>query len=385
MTRKSTLPFWKRVVRAVAWTFVIASFPIWAAAFLVVPFLPISGEQRAAGVAGCVVIADVIFWVAVPFLGAETIARFWPPKVTTGKSYSGKRVAVIGATGRIGEAIVRAVQREGGTPLVMARDEVRLRALASELALAEGHIAAVDVAAPGTLRAAAEKLRSSGPLDYVICATGMNLEKRLEDHSEEELARCVEVDLLGPVHVTRAFLPALHERGVIALFGGFGDGGVALPHYAIDVAARAGLAGFCAAVNREIQLQGREQVLCYVSPAPLAMEPVPSRGWLWNKLSPPAVPSEVANFVLRMVLARRAKAVMGLRAQLLAWLQGTAPWFGHMIMVNLMSPAQRARLKPTAATTADRLLSRGARLQGLEETASGFEPVGVARATHEDP
>ncbi|HEX6239618.1 MAG TPA: hypothetical protein VFZ61_01945, partial [Polyangiales bacterium] len=122
MPRRPPLSRLTRILRAIAWSAVIVSFPLWGAAFVVVPFLPLSAGARA-GIAGfCIVFADIIFWVGAFYLGGDVIARFRPPKVTTGKSYAGKRVAVIGATGRLGQAIARAVQREGGTPLLLARD-----------------------------------------------------------------------------------------------------------------------------------------------------------------------------------------------------------------------------------------------------------------------
>lgn len=72
----ANLPRWKRVLRAVAWTAVIVSFPLWAAAFVVVPFLPFPAAQRGAIAAGCFVTAEVIFWAGALYLGADVIARF---------------------------------------------------------------------------------------------------------------------------------------------------------------------------------------------------------------------------------------------------------------------------------------------------------------------
>lgn len=348
MAPKPPLRPWKRALRAVAWTAVMASFPIWAAAFLVVPFLAMSGGRRAAIAAGCIVFADVTFWLGGLYLGADVIVRFRPPKVTTGKSFLGKRVAVIGATGGLGQAVARVVQREGGTPLLAARDETRLRVLAAELALEPSQFAVIDVVVPETLRAASVALSSSGPIDYVVCATGMDVCRSLESHSDVEIAQTVDVDLLGPIHVVRAFLPVLAERGVIALFGGFADGGLALPYCSVDVAARAGLAGFCAATNGELELEEREQRLCYVCPAPThAARPY---ALLWRKPGTSSVTAvDVANFVLRSVLARRTTAVMGWTPYLLAWLRAAAPWLGHAIVMRRVSPALRARFAPPSS------------------------------------
>lgn len=344
MAPKPPLPRWKRLLRALAWTGVIASFPIWAAAFLVAPFLSLPGEQRVAVAALIIFIADVVFWLGALYLGADVIARFRPPKVTTGASFAGKRVAVIGATGQLGEAVARAVRREGGTPLLLGRDEARLRALATSLELDERHVAIVDVVAPDTLRAAAGALRSAGAIDHVVCATGVEVCKPLAGHSDAEIAQSVEVDLVGPIHVARAFLPVVEERGIIALFGGFASGVVALPYYTIDVAARAGLAGFCAATNRELELEGQEARLCYVSPAPADGEAHRLYAASWSKLGTRPVPAaNVANFVLGALLARRTTAIMGWAAWLIAWLQGTFPWLGHVLVLRAVGKVVRER------------------------------------------
>lgn len=343
MAPRPALSRWKRALRAVAWTGVVASFPIWAAAFLVAPFLSLPGEQRAGVAALLIFLADVVFWAGALYLGSDVVARFRPPKVTTGKSFAGKRVAVIGATGQLGEAVARAVRREGGTPLLLARDEARLRALAAALELEESQLAAVDVVAPDTLRAAAAALRHGGPIDHVVCATGMEAYKPLAGHSDAEVLRSVEVDLIGPIHVARAFLPVVDERGSIALFGGFAGGGVALPYYSVEVAARAGLAGFCAATNRELELEGQGPRLCYVCPAPVDGEVQRPYAASWNKLGTRSVPAaKVADFVLGSLLARRTTAIMGWTAWLLAWLQGTFPWLGHVIVVRALGQTARA-------------------------------------------
>jgi short-subunit dehydrogenase len=347
MPPKPPLTRWKRLLRALAWTGCIASFPLWAAAFLVVPFLPLPGAHRAAIAAGCVVLSEVIFWIGALYLGADVIARLRPQKVTTGKSFAGKRVAVIGVTGRLGDAVARAIRREGGTPLLLARDAERLHALAGALQLDETHVAVIDVVQPDTLRRAAASLRAGGTIDHVVCAVGTEAFKPLAAHSDEEIARSVEVDLVGPIHVARAFLPVLAERGVIALFGGFASGAVALPYYTVDVAARSGLAGFCAATNRELELEELEQRLCYVCPAPVDSAAPRPYAESWSKLGTRSVPAEsVANFVLASLLARRMTAIMGWKALLLAWLQGTFPWLGHVIVLRATGRTARASIHP---------------------------------------
>jgi NAD(P)-dependent dehydrogenase (short-subunit alcohol dehydrogenase family) len=344
MARKPRFSSGQRFLRALAWFSVVASFPIWGSAFLVAPFLPIPAGQRAGLAAFLIVYSEVSFWVAAFYLGADVIARYRPPKVTTGKSFAGKRVAVIGATGRLGEAVARALQREGATPLLLARDEARLRAVAATLALDESHIARVDVVVPDTLRAAAAALRAAGPIDHVVCTTGVRTSGLLAGYSDAEVVREIEVDLVGPIHVARAFLPVVEERAIIALFGSFADGNVALPYHTVEVASRSGLAGFCAATNRELELEDREPRLCYVCPAPAeSSAPQLYAASFRNLGARPAPAEEVANFVLGSLLGRRTTAIMGFRAWLMSWLQGAVPWAGHALVVRAMGKALGTR------------------------------------------
>lgn len=336
----------RRALRAVAWGAVIASFPIWIAAFAVAPFLPLPAGERAAIAAGCIAAGEALFWIAGFYLGADVLARFRTPKVTTGRSLRGKRVVVVGATGGLGEAVARAAWREGGELLVVGRNEARLTSLARDLGSAapgeRGSVRAVasDLSA-AALREAAER---AGPCDLVICATGLDVRKPLQAHDDAEVDACIDVDLCGPIRLTKAFLPKLREGGVIALFGGFADGGVALPYYSVDVAARAGLAGFCAAVNRELAVEDRSQRLCYVCPAPADTEAERAYLPLWRELGTRiASPPEVANFVLQAVLAKRPVAVMGAGTRALARLQGALPWLGHAIVVRFLGKALRSR------------------------------------------
>jgi len=65
---------WRGRVRVVAWASVVLSFPVWGAAFVVVPFLPIGLGAKAAAAGGCIAAGEVMFWGAGVFLGAERMA-----------------------------------------------------------------------------------------------------------------------------------------------------------------------------------------------------------------------------------------------------------------------------------------------------------------------
>lgn len=324
----------KRALRAVAWGALVLSFPVWFFAFAV-PFLPLDAGQKAALAAACIAAGEALFWGAGLVLGAEVIAKFRGPRVRTGASLRGRRVAVLGATGGLGAAVARAVVREGGEVVLLARDASRLQPLADELRAPS----IVTDLSPAALRAAAQ---ACGAVDHVVCATGLDVRRALADHSDDDVAAQLDVALAGPVHVARAFLPALRDGGTVALFGGFADGTLALPYYSVDVAARAGLAGFCAAVNQELAVEGRAERLCYVGPAPADTEAERRFTALWKKMGTTMVPpAQVADFVLAALLARRTVAVMGRATRLLVGLRALAPATVDRLIARRVGPLLR--------------------------------------------
>ncbi|MFO0560831.1 MAG: SDR family NAD(P)-dependent oxidoreductase [Polyangiales bacterium] len=330
----------KKVLRVAAWTAMVASFPVWFAAFLVVPFLPLGAAQKAAAAAVCIALGEALFWSAGLVLGAEVIAKFRAPKVTTGKSFAGKRVAVVGATGGLGSAVARAIAREGGELVLIGRDEARVRSIAGAL----GASAIVGELRPESLRRAAIEC---GPVDHVVCATGIDVRRALDDHTDEDIERQIDVALTGPMHVAKSFLPALRPGGTIVLFGGFADGTLSLPYYSANVAARAGLAGFCAAVNRELAVEQRAERLCYLCPAPADTEAERPFAALWKRMGSAIVPPEsVADFVLQSLLARRTVAVMGASTRALVCLQSLLPALVDWLVVRRWGPLLKREFGP---------------------------------------
>ncbi|MFO0552405.1 MAG: SDR family NAD(P)-dependent oxidoreductase [Polyangiaceae bacterium] len=331
----------KRLVRAAAWAAVVASFPVWFAAFLVVPFLPIATAAKAVAAAACIATGEALFWIGGFVLGAEVIAKFRAPKVTTGVSFASKRVAVIGATGGLGSAVARAVAREGGEVVLIARDEEKLAALGEALAAKT----IVSDLRPASLREAAA---ACGPVDHVVCATGADVRRALDEHTDEDVARQLDVALAGPVHVARAFLSLVRAGGTIALFGGFADGSLSLPYYSANVAARAGLAGFVASVNRELAVERRTERLCYVCPAPADTESERPFAALWRRMGSAVVaPENVANFVLQSLLGKRTLAVMGASTRLLVCLQSLVPPVVDWLVVRRWGPLLKREFSPS--------------------------------------
>ncbi len=168
------------------------------------------------------------------------------------------RVAVVTAaagTG-IGGATARRLVLEGATIVVSDVHAGRLEATAAELdALAPGrvHAAVCDVTADGAFEELFDTVeRVAGPLDIVVNNAGLGGSARLDEMTDEQWERVLDVSLVSTFRSTRAALRRLTPQGrgcivnVASVTGWRAEAGQA--HYA---AAKAGVMALtrCAAVE----------------------------------------------------------------------------------------------------------------------------------------
>ncbi len=298
-----------------AWVLIVLSVPVWCAVF-VAPFLPLSVAERSVVAAVAVVAGEIMFWLGVAMLGPELAAKLKKPNVNNRQSYRGKRVAVVGATGGLGRAITQALIREGAEVVALARDISKLGTEHSGIA----QCIPIDMRSYLSIHEAAVQV---GQLDAVVIATGTDVRKPLQEHSQEDLDHQWELNLRGPINVTKEFLANMTSRGVIAHLGGFGDGRLALPYYSANVSTRAGLAAFCESMNRELELEGKNITVSYLCPEPADTEAERPFRELWTKMgTPPIAPEKVADFVLQSVLMKKPLSIMGLQTWIVAKING---------------------------------------------------------------
>ena len=146
------------------------------------------------------------------------------------------RVLVTGGASGLGAAVVEAVLKAGGTPVVLDRD-IRNVAAAKAFEVDVSDRAAVTEA----VRQAAETLDG---LDAVVTAAGIDRCGKLEDVDADEWERVIGVNLMGTVSVVRAALPYLKKsRGrVVTIASTLGKR--ALPEATAYCASKFGVVGF---------------------------------------------------------------------------------------------------------------------------------------------
>lgn len=135
-------------------------------------------------------------------------------------------VVVVGASGGLGSEIARTFSNAGERVVLAARDTAKLTALASELNASTHAVEITDLVSVEALRN--EVMQNYSRVDVVINATGYDVRKAFEQHTAEDLRRTVDVNLLGAMNITHAFMRDMAD-GVIAHLGGFADGRLAFP------------------------------------------------------------------------------------------------------------------------------------------------------------
>ena len=123
--------------------------------------------------------------------------------------FTGKRALVTGAANGLGEAISRAFVSVGAHVILADRDEPSLRKVAAELA---GSCTS-QIFEQGDLSSVEELAAASGDVDILVNNAGIVVRGPLLDLDPGDLRRVVDVNLVGPIALTRWVGGAMVRRG----------------------------------------------------------------------------------------------------------------------------------------------------------------------------
>ncbi|MBH8556130.1 SDR family oxidoreductase [Nostocaceae cyanobacterium CENA357] len=256
--------------------------------------------------------------------------------------YSNKVVLITGASKGIGREVARQAAAAGAKVIVIARSEVSLAELASEINQSSGQALAVtaDVGNKKQLMYAIdEAVKRFGRIDVAIANAGIEYLGPVEFLKDSELQAMVDTHLFGLFHLTQAVLPIMHRQEVgtivhvsapIAQLGFIWSSGYTATKAAAD--------GFISVVRRELANTGIRAITVYPGPtlteagAHLPLEQLPS----WHlESSNKLLPKDTARQLLEAIAKGKPTPVLAGSIRLLMamqrWVPALAEWLINRI------------------------------------------------------
>lgn len=154
--------------------------------------------------------------------------------------YRNKKIIIIGAASGIGRAIVHQLVDYGAILFVTARSLDKLRVVFGvSTPLSFYELDVQDEQAVKNLFA--DLHREANGIDLVINLAGYDVFNRFTSVSEDEVSRCLDINVKGLITLTSAALDNLFKTraGTLVTVCGFVNGRLAMPFFSIDAASRA--------------------------------------------------------------------------------------------------------------------------------------------------
>jgi all-trans-retinol dehydrogenase (NAD+) len=172
-------------------------------------------------------------------------------------SFQDSVVLVTGGASGIGRLMGEMSLRKGARALLIwDRDVAGLERTCAEFSAAGWHVKGqeVDVSDPVSVRKAAERvLDEYGAVDILINNAGIIVGKDFVDHDHAEIDRTMAVNAAAPMHVTRAFLPAMVGQGKGHIVNIASAAGMtANPQMSVYVASKFALVGWSDSLRIEL-------------------------------------------------------------------------------------------------------------------------------------
>ena len=129
---------------------------------------------------------------------------------------SGKTALITGGGRGLGKAMARAFAQAGADIMISSRTEEELRAAAAEIS--EGLDVRVEWMAADMVereqvdRLASETLSRLGRVDILVNNAGSNIPQPIDEISDDDWDRIVELNLSSCMRLTRALVPQMKQR-----------------------------------------------------------------------------------------------------------------------------------------------------------------------------
>lgn len=242
----------------------------------------------------------------------------------------GRTVLITGAASGMGRLYAARAVREGATAVVLWDiDGPVLEEVVTELATSTPaiHSYVVDVASLESIRAAAAAvLADVGIPDVLINNAGIVRGKYFWEHDHvSDIDLTLRINTAGPMHVTRAFLPAMIERGTPAriLNVASASGTLSVPRMSVYAASKWGVIGWSDSLRLELKAAGHPIAVTTLIPSYISTGMFDgARGPL---MTPLMEPEYVVDKAWTALLAGRARVQLPWTVQLAGTLRTLLP------------------------------------------------------------
>jgi short-subunit dehydrogenase len=218
----------------------------------------------------------------------------------------GRIVMITGASSGIGNAAATRIGAAGGTVLLVARTEQRLRDTAAQIARRGGTAYAYpcDLTDPDDIdRMAAEVLARHRQVDVLVNNAGKSIRRSISQSYDRfhDFQRTMNVNYFGPVKLLLDLLPGMRARGSghivnISTIGLQTN----VPRYAAYVASKAALDAFSRSVAAEVIDDGVHFTTVYM---PLVRTPMIAPSRVYDRF-PTLSPDEAAELITEAIRKR---------------------------------------------------------------------------------
>jgi short-subunit dehydrogenase/thioester reductase-like protein len=236
-----------------------------------------------------------------------------------------KRVVVTGASSGIGEAVARAVVRDGGVPILVARNEDKLRTLRDELVDQGGRAEyfACDLNDATQIEALVAHLREGPAIDVLVNNAGRSIRRSLS-HSYDRIhdyERTMQLNFFGALRLTMGLLPGMRARRNGHIIN-ISSAGVLIntPRFSAYIASKAAFDAFSDVAAGEALSDNVHFTTVYM-PLVRTKMIAPTKGYA---NAPALTPEQAAEWVMRAI-RDRPKRMSGNVAQAFHALDGLNP------------------------------------------------------------
>jgi NAD(P)-dependent dehydrogenase (short-subunit alcohol dehydrogenase family) len=178
------------------------------------------------------------------------------------RNLSGRKCLITGAASGIGRATALAAAAEGAQLFLTDINAAALADVAEQIRHGNGTVVAqhaFDITDYEAVRAWADELHSlHGSMDVLMNIAGIAVWGSIETLSHQQWRNCIEINLMGPVHIMECFLPPMiaaghggHLVNVSSAAGLF-----ALPWHAAYSATKFGLRGISEVLRQDLRRHG---------------------------------------------------------------------------------------------------------------------------------